>query len=72
MNNTDKLLRALIDDLGFDVEEVVNENNDLYEKAFNLIEKRIESGSVELLPLPMEFYTTDYKLTKMVEKSDPD
>ena len=40
MNNTDKLLRALIDELGFDVEEVVTKHSDKeYDIDYKLTKK---------------------------------
>lgn len=69
LDNTEKLLRAFIEASGYEVEEVINENTSTYELALESAIKMndiasLSNGIIHLLPLPMEFYTTDYKVTK--------
>jgi hypothetical protein len=58
MDNTEKLLRALIDALGFDVEEVDVQDAD----SFLEFSRMCEEMGGNMVAKPDQFYTTEYKL----------
>jgi hypothetical protein len=59
MSNTEKLLRALIDALGYEVEEVETKRS------------IVRLSELDTTPYPDFILTTDYKVTKKITKSKP-
>jgi len=69
MNNTDKLLRALIDELGFDVEKVKHFN----EAGFNNHNNTIIALGLTFTPKTRQDFTSfEYKLVKREVKASED
>lgn len=79
MNNNDKLLRALIDTLGFDIEEVENFDEKGFDKALvnsfgghrsNFMRVLHFGFAAKLLPLRSDYTIIEYKLVKRAGMSD--